>query len=56
MFCDAIIIIDKAMTGNVYCKENFLVVWDYFIEKAIYDCIDDKNILNFLIYVFIRSP
>ena len=26
MFCDATIIIDKAMTGNIYYKENLLVI------------------------------
>ena len=55
MFCDAIIGIDKVNTGNIYCKGNLLFIWGYLIEKAILDCIDDKNVINFLIYVFIRS-
>ena len=55
MFCDGIISIDKAMKGNIYCKGNLLVIWDYLIEKAILDCINDKNVLNFLIYVFMLS-
>ena len=55
MSCDAIIIIDKVMTENIYYKRNLLVVWDYLIEKATLDCIDDKNVINFLIYVLIRS-
>ena len=49
MSCDVIISIDKAISGNIYYKGNLLVIWDYFIEKAILDCIHDKNILNFLI-------
>ena len=55
MFCYAIVSIDLPMSGNIYYKGNLLVIWDYLIEKAIWDCIDDKNVLNFLIYVFIRS-
>ena len=55
MFCDAIIGIDKVITGNIYYKRNLLVIWDYLIEKAILDCINDKNVLNILIYVFIIS-
>ena len=55
MFCDAIISIDKSITGNIYCKGNLLVICDYLIEKTILDCINDKNPLNYLIYVFIRS-
>ena len=55
MFCDAIISIDKAMTGNIYCKGNLLVIWDYLIEKIILDFNNDKNVLNYLIYVFIKS-
>ena len=53
MFCDAIISIHKAMTGNIYYKGNLLAIWDYLIEKAILDSINDKNVLNYLIYVFI---
>ena len=55
MFCDDIIGIHKAMTGNIFYKGNLLVIWVYLIEKAILDCINDKNVLNFLIYVFVRS-
>ena len=55
MSYDAIIRIDKTMKGNIYYKGNLLGIWDYLIEKAILDCISDKNVLNFLIYVFIRS-
>ena len=55
MFCDAIICIDKAMTGNIFYKGNLLVIWDYLFEKAILDCNNDKNVLNFLIYVFVIS-
>ena len=55
MSCDDIIGIDKAMTGNIYYKGNLLVIWDYFIEKAILDCINEKNVINLLIYVFIIS-
>ena len=43
MFCDDIIIIDKAMTGNIYYKGNVLVIWDYLIEKAILDYRDEKK-------------
>ena len=43
------------MTGNIYCKGNLLVIYDYLIEKAILDCINDKNVLNFLIYAFMLS-
>ena len=55
MFYDAIISIDKAISGNIYYKGNLLVIWDYLIEKAILDCNNDKNVLNFLIYVFVIS-
>ena len=55
MFFDAIISIHKVMTGNIYCKGNLLVICDYLIEKAILDCINDKNVLNFLIYAFMLS-
>ena len=55
MFCNDIISIDKAITGNIYYKGNLLGIWDYFIEKAILDCNNDKNVLNFLIYVFVTS-
>ena len=55
MFYDAIISIDREITGNIYNKRNVLVIWDYLIEKAILDSINDKNVLNYLIYVFIRS-
>ena len=55
MFYDGIIIIDEEVTGNIFYKENLLVIWDYLIEKAILDCNNDKNVLNFLIYVFIIS-
>ena len=53
MLYDAIISIHKAITGNIYYKENLLVIWDYLIEKAILQCNNDKNVLNFLIYVFV---
>ena len=52
MFSDGIIIIDEEVTGNIYYKENLLVIWDYLIEKAILDCNNDKNALNFIICVF----
>ena len=52
MFCDAIIITNKVMTGNTYYQWISQSTWDYLIEKATLDCIDDKNVLNFLIYVF----
>ena len=55
MSCDAIISIDKAITGNIYYKRNVLVILDYLIEKAILDCNNEKKVLNFLIYVFVRS-
>ena len=55
MFCDDIIIIHKAMTGNIYYKGNLLAIWDYLIEKAILDCNNDKKVINFLIYVFMIS-
>ena len=55
MFSVAIISIDEEITGNIYCKGNLLVIWDYLFEKAILDCIDEKNVLNFLIYVFVRN-
>ena len=55
MFYDAIISIHKAITGNIYYKENLLVIWDYFIQKAILHCDNDKNLQNFLIYVFMLS-
>ena len=55
MFCDAIISIHKAMTGNIYHKGNLLVIWYYLIEKAIVDFNNVKKVLNYLIYVFIRS-
>ena len=55
MFHDAIISIHKVITGNIYYKGNLLVIWDYLIKNAILDCIKWKNILNFLIYVFIIS-
>ena len=55
MFCVAIIIIHKAMTGNIYYKGNLLVIWDYLIEKATLDCNNEKNVINLLNYVFVRS-
>ena len=55
MFYDAIISIDREITGNIYCKGNLLVTLDYLIEKAILDFNNDKNVLNYLIYVFIKS-
>ena len=55
MFYDAIISIDREITGNIYHKGNLLVIWDYLIEKTILDFNNVKNPLNFLIYVFIRS-
>ena len=55
MFYDDIISIDEEITGNIYYKENLLVIWDYLIEKAILDYSDEKKVINFLIYVFIRS-
>ena len=55
MFCYAIISIDKSMTWNIYYKGNLLVICDYLFEKAILDCIDDKKVINFLIYVFVGS-
>ena len=55
MLYDAIISIHKAITGNIYYKENLLVIWDYLIEKAILHCNNDKNVLNFLNYVFLLS-
>ena len=55
MFSDAIISIHKVMTGNIFYKGILLVIWDYLIEKAIQDYSDEKKVLNFLIYVFIRS-
>ena len=50
MFSDAIISIDLPMTGNIFYIGNLLVIWDYLIEKAILDCNNDKNVLNFLIF------
>ena len=55
MFYDDIISIDEEITGNIYYKGNLLVIWDYLIEKAILDCIDEKKVINFLIYVFMIS-
>ena len=55
MFCDGIISIDREITVNIYYKGNLLVIWDYLFEKALLDCINDKNVLNFLIYVFMLS-
>ena len=55
MSCDAIIICHKAMTGNIYYKGISQGTWDYLIEKALLHCINEKNVLNFLIYVFIIS-
>ena len=55
MFCVAIIIIHKAMTGNIYYKGNLVVIWDYLIEKATLDYSDEKNVINLLNYVFVRS-
>ena len=46
MFYDAIISIDREITGNIYSKENLLVIYDYPIEKAILDFNNDKNVLN----------
>ena len=54
MFCDAIISIDKAMRGNKHYKRNVHVIWGNVIEKAVLDCNNDKNVLNFFIYVFVR--
>ena len=55
VFYDAIISIDKAMTGNIHYKRNVHVIWGNVIEKAVLDCNNDKNVLNFLIYVFVIS-
>ena len=55
MFYDAIISIDREITGNIYCKGNLLVIWDYLIEKAILDFNNVKKVLNYLIYVFMLS-
>ena len=55
MFCDAIIITHKVMTGNIYYQWISKSTWDYLIEKDTLDCINDKNVLNFLFYVLIRS-
>ena len=55
MFFDAIISIDKAMTGNIFYKGILLVIWDYLIEKAILDYSDEKKVINFLIYIFMLS-
>ena len=55
MFYDAIISIDKVITGNIYYKRISQITWDYFIEKAVLHCNNDKNVLNFLIYVFVTS-
>ena len=55
MFYDAIISIRKGMTGNIYYKGNLLVIWDYLFGKAILYFKNDNNVLNFLIYVSIRS-
>ena len=55
MSYDAIIRIDKTMKGNIYYKGNLLGIWDYLIEKAVLHSNFDKIVLNFLIYVFIRS-
>ena len=55
MFYDAIISIDKEITGNIYYKGNLVGIWDYFIEKAILHCNNEKNVPNFLIYVFMQS-
>ena len=49
MFYNAIISIDKAITGNIYYRGNLLVISEYIIEKAILHCINDKNVPNFLI-------
>ena len=43
------------MTGNIYCRGNLLVILDYLIEKALLDWVEKKNVLNFLIYVFIHA-
>ena len=43
MSCAVIISIDKAMIVPIYYKGNLLVIWDYFIEKAILDCINEKK-------------
>ena len=51
MFGDTIIIIDKAMTGNIYYKEISQGTWYYVIGKILFDYIEDKNVLNFLIYI-----
>ena len=52
--CDGIISIDKDITENIYYQRISQSTWDYLIEKATLDCINDKNVLNFLIYVLIR--
>ena len=55
MFHDAIISIDKVITGNIYYKRISQNTWDYFIEKAVLYSNSDKIVLNFLIYVFMLS-
>ena len=40
--CDAIISIDKEMTGNIYYNGNLLVIWDYLMAKGTLDCNNDK--------------
>ena len=42
----------NGITGHINI-ESF--IYDYLIEKAILDCINDKNVLNFLIYAFMLS-
>ena len=55
MFCDAIISIDKVITGNIFYQWNLQVIWDYLIEKAMLDWVEKKNELVFLIYVLIHA-
>ena len=55
MFYDAIISIDKVITGNIYYQRNSQSTWDYFMEKGTLDCNNVKNLLNFLSDVFVRS-
>ena len=49
MSCDAIIICHKEMTGNIYYHRISQGSWDYLIEIAILDCINEKKVRNFLI-------
>ena len=56
MFSDDIISIDEEITGNIYITNGFhRVLMIILLKKPILDCINDKNVLNFLIYVFMQS-